>query len=337
MSTPTTETETPTATATPAVQARPAPARRIVVQYPAPAVDDGRYPAKRCVGDRVTVEADVFRDGHELIRATVRYRGPGEEQWREAELHRIDAHLGGVRWAGEFAVDRPGRWLYTIEAWTDLFGTWRDELARKVQARQHHLSGELSEGVVLLNAGRTASRIDRRSEADRARRARARGSRRARQRQARRRARRGVVRRRERYQPRHGRLEIDRPLAIEVDRLRARFGAWYELFPRSWGGLRGVERQLPRLAELGFDVVYLPPIHPIGLTNRKGRNNSLTATPADPGSPWAIGDAGRRPRRDPPGARHGRRSALADRRPRASTGSTSRSTSRSSARPTTRG
>ncbi len=98
MSTPTTETET--AAATPAIEAREAPARRIVVQYPAPAVDDGRYPAKRCVGDRVTVEADVFRDGHELIRATVRYLGPGDEQWREAELLRIDAHLGGVRWAG---------------------------------------------------------------------------------------------------------------------------------------------------------------------------------------------------------------------------------------------
>ena len=80
-------------------------------------------------------------------------------------------------------------------------------------------------------------------------------------------------------------------MVIEVDRLRARFGAWYELFPRSWGGLKGVERQLPRLSELGFDVVYLPPIHPIGLTNRKGRNNALTATAADPGSPWAIGDA----------------------------------------------
>ena len=78
---------------------------------------------------------------------------------------------------------------------------------------------------------------------------------------------------------------------IEVDRLRARFGAWYEMFPRSWGGLAGVRDQLPRLAELGFDVVYLPPIHPIGMTNRKGANNSLTAAPGDPGSPWAIGDA----------------------------------------------
>ncbi len=94
----------------------------------------------------------------------------------------------------------------------------------------------------------------------------------------------------ERTQERHGCISLDHPLHIEVDRLRARFGAWYELFPRSWGGLKGVERRLGELAELGFDVIYLPPIHPIGHTNRKGRNNALTAGPTDPGSPWAIGD-----------------------------------------------
>ncbi len=90
---------------------------------------------------------------------------------------------------------------------------------------------------------------------------------------------------------RHGSVTLDRPLVAEVDRLRARFGAWYELFPRSWGGLRAVEAQIPRLAELGFDVLYLPPIHPIGLTNRKGRDNAPAAGPGDPGSPYAIGDA----------------------------------------------
>ena len=92
-------------------------------------------------------------------------------------------------------------------------------------------------------------------------------------------------------QERYGCVSLDQPLDVEVDRLRARFGSWYELFPRSWGGLKGVEKRLPELAELGFDIVYLPPIHPIGQTNRKGRNNALTAGPTDPGSPWAIGDA----------------------------------------------
>ena len=121
-----------------------------MIQLPEPAVDDGRYPAKRCIGDRVTVAADVFRDGHDILRTVVKYRGPGDAGWREAEMHRIDAHLGGVRWAGEFEIDRIGRWLYNVQAWTDVFGTWRDELQRKLAADQHDLAGEMSEGIVLL-------------------------------------------------------------------------------------------------------------------------------------------------------------------------------------------
>jgi starch synthase (maltosyl-transferring) len=267
------------------------PPRRIVIQYPTPTVDGGRYPVKRCVGDRVVVEADVFRDGHDLIRAVVRYRGPENSTWQESELRRLDLELGGVRWVGEFVVDRPGRWEYTIEAWTDVFGTWRDELRRKVEAGQHDLSGELSEGVVLLQAaaGRARSADGRQllehaagqlgdpAVPDSAKHDVALGEELL-----------GAV---EAEHERHGLVCLDEAQTIEVDRLRARFGAWYEMFPRSWGGLAGVERQLPKLAELGFDVIYLPPIHPIGLTNRKGANNSLTAGPADPGSPWAIGDA----------------------------------------------
>ena len=132
---------------TDATHSPPAPARmhappptaaqpgRIVIQYPAPAVDGGAYPVKRCTGDAVEVSVDVFRDGHELLRAVVRHTGPDGDS-RETELQRSDAHLGGVRWAGAFTVDRPGRWRYTIEAWTDQFGTWRDELRRKVAAAQ---------------------------------------------------------------------------------------------------------------------------------------------------------------------------------------------------------
>jgi starch synthase (maltosyl-transferring) len=275
-----------------------------VIQYPAPSVDDGRYPVKRCIGDRVEVEADVFRDGHELIRAVVRYRGPGDPQWHESELSRIDAHLGGVRWGGAFGVDRPGRWQYTIEAWTDVFGTWHDEFRRKVAAGRPDqrddasgraaggwLEGELSEGVVLLKAAAGQARsksaraliehayreLEDPAVPESAKHDVALGE--------------GLLAAVEQDAERHGRVTLAEPLSIEVDRLRARFGAWYELFPRSWGGLAGVQRQLPRLAELGFDVVYLPPIHPIGLANRKGRDNSLVAGPEDPGSPWAIGDA----------------------------------------------
>jgi starch synthase (maltosyl-transferring) len=264
--------------------------RRIVIQYPAPAVDGGRYPVKRCESDRVEVFADIFRDGHDLIRAIVRYSGP-DGRSHESDLHRIDAHLGGVRWAGVFTVDTPGRWTYTIEAWTDAFGTWRDELARKVAGGQTDLAGELSEGVVLLQAATEHSRSRDTRELiehawrqladpavpDNAKHDVALGE--------------ELALAIERDPERHGRVSLDEPIRIDVDRLRARFGAWYEMFPRSWGGLTGVQAQLPRLAELGFDVIYLPPIHPIGLTNRKGRDNALTAAPGDPGSPWAIGDA----------------------------------------------
>jgi starch synthase (maltosyl-transferring) len=267
--------------------ARPAPTR-IVIQYPSPSVDGGSYPTKRCVGDTVRVEADAFRDGHELLRAVVRHRAPGGT-WEESEMERIDAHLDGVRWAGSFPVARTGRYEYTVEAWTDAFGTWRDELRRKLQAGQHELGGELSEGEVLLRAatGRaqdagSRSLIDHALRSlqdpaipDAAKHDLALGP--------------ELFEAVERAQERYDSVSMA-PLAIEVDRVRARFGSWYELFPRSWGGLQGVERQLPKLAELGFDVVYLPPIHPIGHTNRKGRDNSLIAAPEDPGSPWAIGD-----------------------------------------------
>jgi starch synthase (maltosyl-transferring) len=266
------------------------PPTRIQIQYPAPAVDGGRYPAKRCAGDTVTVSADVFRDGHDKLRAVVRYRAPGGRRWKEAEMLPIDAHLDGVRWQGEFPVDALGRWEYTIEAWTDVFGTWRDELRRKVEFGQHELAGELSEGVVLLEDahGRAKAKRDKELIAhalatladdavpEDAKHAVVLGD--------------DLHAAVERCAERHGSTTLDEPLPVEVDRLRARVGAWYELFPRSWGGLKGVQKQLPKLKELGFDVVYLPPIHPIGKTNRKGRNNSLVAGKNDPGSPWAIGD-----------------------------------------------
>jgi len=228
---------------------------RVVVQYPQPAVDLGRFPAKRCVGDVVSVSADIFGDGHELLRAVVRV----------------------------------GRWTFTFEAWLDAFATWRDELHRKLAAGQEDLAGELSEGALLLEQAleRSPRAADRATiaaalqtlndpaatvtakwqaalsvELEAA-----------------------VARAPDRSES----TVLEPALELDVERIRARFGAWYELFPRSWGGLAGVRRVLPQLAELGFDVIYLPPIHPIGVTNRKGANNSLTAAPGDPGSPWAIG------------------------------------------------
>jgi starch synthase (maltosyl-transferring) len=226
------------------------PPSRILLQGIEPQVDCGRYPVKRTVGDRVDIAATIFKDGHDVLGAAIRVRAPGDKRWQELPL---DA-LGVDRFGGSFPVDRPGRWTFTVAAWTDRIATWRDELRRKVEAGQEDLAGELAEGAAILGVPELT--LEDGLAAD--------------------------------VPDRHAEI-VSAPLQVDVDRTLARFGAWYELFPRSWGGFRGVARVLPQLAELGFDVVYLPPIHPIGVTNRKGRNNALVAEPGDVGSPWAIG------------------------------------------------
>ena len=235
------------------------------------------------------VSADIFGDGHDVLRAVVRSRAPGSADWQESEMRRIDAHVDGDRWAGEFDVTELGRWTWTIEAWIDAFASWRQELTRKVDAGQADLSGELSEGVVLLEQAAKRARGADRKRIEQA-------FKRLRDKKAPDEARpevaldRGLLEAVERYADRSASSVMEPHLHVDVDPVRARFGAWYELFPRSWGGLHGVQRQIPELAELGFDVLYLPPVHPIGVTNRKGVNNALVARPGDPGSPWAIGD-----------------------------------------------
>jgi starch synthase (maltosyl-transferring) len=225
---------------------------RIQIRDVHPQIECGRYPVKAEAGDGIEVSATIFRDGHEVLGAAVRYRGPRERRWREAPLE----HLGNDRWAGAFEVDRPGRWQFDVHGWVDRLASWRREVHRKVDGGQDDLSSELLEGALLYGVSDLTVED-------------------------------GLARTDE---DRDELTSLPRPLEVDVDRELARFGAWYELFPRSWGGFRGVERMLPELADLGFDVVYLPPIHPIGHTNRKGPNNALVAAAADPGSPWAIGD-----------------------------------------------
>ncbi len=215
-----------------------------------PVLDCGRYPVKRTLGQPVTVWADVFRDGHEILGAELKYRPAGSRRWQRAAMT-ADA---SDRWSAAFLPAELGRWQFTVEAWVDRAASWRRELSRKLEAGQADLSSELAEGAALL--GRPSLTVEE-GLADTSE---------------------------DRSEPVSGPV-----LEVDVDRERARVGAWYELFPRSWGGFRGVEEVLPRLAELGFEVVYLTPIHPIGHTNRKGRNNALLAAPGDPGSPWAIG------------------------------------------------
>ena len=225
------------------------PPPRIQIQQLTPQLDCGRYPVKRTVGDRVDVTARVFRDGHETLDGTVRYKPPGAGRWSEAPL----AARGNDWWEGSFQVDRPGLWRFQVEAWVDRVASFQEEVRRKLEGGQDEFDAELSEAAVLFGRGMTVEEVLDAPVGDRSE------------------------------------SECSETYSVDVDRELARFGAWYELFPRSWGGFEGVRTQLPKLAELGFDVVYLPPIHPIGHTNRKGKNNALTAKPGDPGSPWAIG------------------------------------------------
>jgi starch synthase (maltosyl-transferring) len=225
------------------------PPARIQIEDVRPRLDCGRYAIKRSPGEPVEVSATIFRDGHEQLRAAVRYRSPNARGWREEPMHHVEAD----RWAGSFTPDAVGRWQYRVEAWVDRKASFRHELERKVEAGQRDLAGELSEATVLWGEELNAEEVLATEDEDRSE------------------------------------VTGSAELRLDVDDELATFGAWYELFPRSWGGFRGVEKVLPELAGLGFDVVYFPPVHPIGSTNRKGRNNSLAAGPDDPGSPWAIG------------------------------------------------
>ena len=262
------------------VPERRQPPARILIERPRPSVDCGRYPAKACVGDDVSVSADVMRDGHEVLRAVVRYRAPGEKSWSEAALKPYDADVGGNGFAGSFPVDRQGRWSFAFEAWADAFGSWRTELTRKLDAQQEDLTSELQEGRALVEAAAARAKG---GDRDRLRAALADwGLEQA--------ISVALAQAAARWPDRAAATRSD-ALEVDVERARARYGAWYELFPRSWGGLQGTAALVPQLARLGFDVLYLPPIHPIGVKNRKGRNNVVSAAPGDPGSPWAIGSA----------------------------------------------
>lgn len=253
----------------------------IVIRNVEPLLDCGRHPIKREAGDWLIVRADVFRDGHDIIDAVVLYRRPGGDAWREAPLRPI----GNDRWEAAFPLDRIGRWDYTIESWTDRWASWLSDTRKKRDAGAN-VELELAEGraLVLETLGRVDTAQERRLLED------------------------ALARRQlfdaeleaimRAYPDRSRAARFAPELVVVVERVRARFAAWYELFPRSaaerageHGTFADVERRVPELADLGFDVIYLPPIHPIGRTHRKGRNNAPDATETDVGSPWAIGSS----------------------------------------------
>jgi starch synthase (maltosyl-transferring) len=271
---------------------RPEQAReRVIIEGVKPEIDGGRFPIKRTVGEKVVVEADILAEGHDVLSGVLLYRHEADEHWNEVPLE----FLGNDRWRGEFSVARLGRYHYTLEAWVDHFHTWRRVLAKKVEAGQD-VTVELLIGAGLIEeASRQASGADAKTLKDL-----------------------GAALQADRPSDPSGRIRIAladdlallmarypgrrfatryaHELQVVVDRERARFSTWYEMFPRSCAPKPGVhgtfedcEERLPYVAEMGFDVLYLPPIHPIGRTHRKGKNNSSVAGPDDPGSPWAIG------------------------------------------------
>jgi starch synthase (maltosyl-transferring) len=264
----------------------------IVIANVEPELDCGRYPVKREIGDWLVVRADIFRDGHDVLAAALLFAPPNSARWREVRLR----SEGDDRWQGAFPLDRIGRWRYTIESWTDRWASWLVDARRKRDAGGR-LELELLEARLLLQRARERMPPgDERDAVSRALEAFAASG--------------GAARNVDalfdaaleeivgRYPDRSRAARYPKELSVVVDRERARFAAWYELFPRSQGTRPGehgtfadVERRVPEIAELGFDVLYLTPIHPIGRTHRRGPNNSPDPTARDVGSPWAIGSA----------------------------------------------
>ncbi len=266
--------------------------RRVVIEGVTPQIDDGRYAIKRTVGERVIVEADIFTDGHDALSCVVLYREQEEMAWTEAPMK----FLLNDRWRSEFTVNTVGRYYYTVVGWVDHFKSWRRDLKKRVNAAQD-VSVDLLIGAQLIEEAseRTSATKDDatwlRSVASVLRQ-----KNKSTQHKIQVALDEQLLEYMNRYPDRRFAVTYDQELPIVVDRKRARFSTWYEMFPRSCaekpgkhGTFKDCEKRLEYIASMGFDVVYLPPIHPIGTTFRKGKNNALTAKPNDCGSPWAIG------------------------------------------------
>ena len=252
-----------------------------------PEVDAGKFPVKRSLGETVTVEADISADGHDALSAVLRHRHQSSSDWTETAM----TPLVNDRWRAQFAVTQLGRYQFTLEGWVDPFKTWSRQLAKRIEAGQD-VKLELEAGAQMVEAaarrvgGAGGARLTTLAQALRKDGSAMTAA-----------AKEGLEALMERHADRSEGTTLGRELEVVVEPERARYGAWYEMFPRSTGraGSHGtfhdLEQRLPYVSGMGFDVLYLPPIHPIGSTHRKGRNNSTRSTAADPGSPWAIGSA----------------------------------------------
>jgi starch synthase (maltosyl-transferring) len=261
-----------------------------VIENLQPLVDGGRYPVKRVVGEDLVVEADVFKDGHDVVAAVLRWRSVGETRWHETPMSFVD----NDRWRGFCTLYEVGTYEYTVEAWTDTFRGWQHEFTTKFEVGIPVLTAESLEGAALVEAAARrayvtadAARLCKLAE-------RIRTSKNAQINEIAHSGELEVLM--ATYPDRSGATQYVPAARVIVDRTRARTAAWYEFFPRSAEGhgdhgskLRDCLPRIDDARAMGFDVIYFPPIHPIGHTHRKGRNNAVTCEPGDPGVPWAIG------------------------------------------------
>ena len=265
--------------------------RRVIIEGLSPEVDGGRFAAKRTVGDLVRVEADIFTDGHDSVSAALLYRFEKTEKWTEQRFELIN----NDRWFAEFRVAELGRYRYTVVAWIDHFETWRKDLLKRIQADtdtpvDYLIGADLIAAGAMRAKGSEAEDLNRRAKQLRSE---------ATLEEKRTFATEPALNdRMMQYPDRQFATELGRELALVVDPVRARFSSWYEFFPRSTsaepgknGTFADAASRLAYVADMGFNVVYLPPVHPIGTKFRKGKNNTTTPEPGDVGSPWAIGSA----------------------------------------------
>jgi starch synthase (maltosyl-transferring) len=264
---------------------------RVVVENLEPEINCGRYPVKRVVDEVVSVEADVFTDGHDGVRARLLWKHESDKDWQFVPM----ASLGNDRWRGEFSVTRMGRYFYTVTGDIDRYGTWRNDLRKRMDAGQDISVALETGGLILEHAAALANKHDAtllrkwaKGLKGQPQSASAKAAELALQDE--------IVATVNQYPDAAYETRFHRNLEVTVDRERAGFSAWYELFPRSWsatpgkhGTLRDVADRLEYVAEMGFNVLYLPPVSPIGTSFRKGKNNNVEAAPGDVGSPWAIG------------------------------------------------
>jgi starch synthase (maltosyl-transferring) len=263
--------------------------RRVIIERVKPEINNGRFPIKRSIGEKVVIEADIFTDGHDSISARLLYRGPDDMQWNETPMLFIE----NDRWQGEFIVEKIGMYYYTLIGWVDYFRSWQKALKKKFEAGQDISFDVLTGAALIKGASKFAAQKDAKRLTEIS----------------------GFLKRKkdiekifslsmseelsnfmEQYADRRFATTYEKELAVSVERDKALFSSWFEIFPRSCssesgrhGTFKDCEKILPGIAKMGFDVLYLTPIHPIGKTNRKGKNNTLVAEPEDVGSPWAIG------------------------------------------------